>query len=191
MGDGFGFQRGIRFYEPFDTPDPPVISYFRISWGCLTIGLGWKFPCQFMWMNFKVLILTKQIMWASITIILCTEHPLALGYKDWALDECLLPLHRGSENLHLAMECQSSSIRLTWFFLWVLKRPFELVSSLTSSLLPQTVSEPMRLQLEKRELISFGLFSSFQSPWPRDRMACRAQGGLWHCHLRIKRPGLS
>lgn len=90
-------------------------------------------------MNFNVLVLKKQIMGASITIILCMEHPLTwVVDKDLALDDFPLPLHRRSENLHLAMECQSSSIRLNWFFLWALKRPFELVSSLTSSLFPQS-----------------------------------------------------
>lgn len=44
----------------------------------------------------------------------------------------------------------------------------------------------MRLQFEKREFISFRLFSSFQSPWPRDRVASRAPCGLWHCHLRVE-----
>lgn len=85
------------------------------------------------------------------------------------------------------MKCQSWSIRWNWFFLWALKRPFELISSLASSLFPQTVSDPMRLQFEKREFISFRLFSSFQNPFHWDQVACRAQCGLWHWYLRVKR----
>lgn len=91
------------------------------------------------------------------------------------------------EKLQLTMKCQSWSIRRNWFFLWALKRPFELISSLASSLFPQTVSDPMRLQFEKREFISFRLFSSFQNPFHWDQVACRAQCGLWHWYLRVKR----
>lgn len=87
------------------------------------------------------------------------------GRYDLALDDFLLPLHCMFEKLQLTVDCQVQSIRLNWFFLWALKRPFELILSLASSLFPQTVSDPMRLQFEKREFISFRFFSSFQNPF--------------------------
>lgn len=81
------------------------------------------------------------------------------------------------------MEHESSSIRRNCFFPWAPKRPFELISSLASSLFPQSVSEPVRLQLEKREFIPFRLFSSFQNPYAEVEFP-GAQGGVRHCHLR-------
>lgn len=108
-------------------------------------------------MNHQMLILNLK----SIILL-----PLAFDDKcDLALDDLLLPLRSMFEKLQLTMKCQSSSIRRNQFFLWALKRPFELISSLASPLFPQTVSDPMRLQFEKR-IHQFQTLLIFPEPLP-------------------------
>lgn len=125
-----------------------------------------------------------------MSLVLFTEQPTGFWWwmEDLALDGFQMPLHHLFENLQLPMGCPGSR-RWKWFFLRALKRPFELISGLASSLFPQTVREPGQLQFEKREFISFRPLSSFQNPLFRARVACGAKWGWCYCYLRVKRLG--
>lgn len=147
-----------------------------------------SFPVSSCARTFRCWCWIKKIL--HLSFILFTEQPAGFWWwmEDLALDGFRLPLHRLFENLQLPMGCPGSR-RWKWFCLCALKRPFELISGLASSLFPQTVSEPVHLQFEKRKFISFRLLSSFQNPLSRAQVACGAKWGWWYCYLRVKRLG--
>lgn len=121
MGDGFGFQSGIRFlgtlwhHEPVgDQLLEDIMRMFNTVTYRTGVGSFLVSLCQRTlrcWSQKR-----KLGEWASLSSSVQSIRRLWVGGKDWAPDDFLLLLHHRFEKLHLTMECQSSSIRLNSFF---------------------------------------------------------------------------